>query len=186
MPLSVPQRANLSQAARAAVACEQSTGFPAEITVAQWALEAGWGNAMPGNNCFGIKAAYTELAKQLLPTTEWFTVKQAQAFLSVPGRTATPSSPPDASGRRQYACKDWFRSYPELADCFVDHSRIITTVPVYGPAWAQYLKDHNIDALVDGIAAHYATAPNYASTLRSIVGMPEVKTAIQFARSQAA
>jgi hypothetical protein len=45
-----------SAAAESACLCEQTTGLPAEITVAQWAIESGWGATAPDNNCFGIKA----------------------------------------------------------------------------------------------------------------------------------
>ena len=38
-------------------AAAQALGVPAIAVLAQTALETGWGNAMPGNNLFGIKAS---------------------------------------------------------------------------------------------------------------------------------
>lgn len=40
----------------AAQACQRSSGIPASFTIAQAALESGWGAKAPGNNLFGIKA----------------------------------------------------------------------------------------------------------------------------------
>jgi hypothetical protein len=54
--LTPSQLQRLASAAKSAFACEQRTGLPAETTVAQWALESGWGARAPDNNCFGIKA----------------------------------------------------------------------------------------------------------------------------------
>jgi flagellar protein FlgJ len=39
-----------------AQACHRATSVPASITIAQAALESGWGERAPGNNLFGIKA----------------------------------------------------------------------------------------------------------------------------------
>ena len=50
------QLVRLAAAANSAVLCEQSTGLPAEITVAQWAIESAWGASAPGNICVGINA----------------------------------------------------------------------------------------------------------------------------------
>jgi len=54
--LTPSQQQRLAAAAHSAVLCEQSAGLPAEITLAQWALESAWGASAPDNNCFGIKA----------------------------------------------------------------------------------------------------------------------------------
>jgi len=54
---------------------------PAEITVAQWALESGWGASAPGNNCFGIKA-YHGCVAQTLPTLEYVDGEQVRRVSS--------------------------------------------------------------------------------------------------------
>jgi flagellum-specific peptidoglycan hydrolase FlgJ len=67
--LTPSQLDRLAAAAQSACLCEQTTGLPAEITVAQWAIESGWGASAPGNNCFGIKA-YPGCQVQRFPTHE--------------------------------------------------------------------------------------------------------------------
>ena len=48
----------LSEVARIAVALEQQTGCPAQLMIAQWAVESRWGVAPVGHaNYFGIKMA---------------------------------------------------------------------------------------------------------------------------------
>jgi len=46
----------------AAQSSQQKWGIPASVTIAQWALESGWGKYMPpdSNNPFGIKAVDQE------------------------------------------------------------------------------------------------------------------------------
>ncbi len=47
----------LSEVARIAVALEQQTGCPAQLMIAQWAVESRWGATPVGHaNYFGIKA----------------------------------------------------------------------------------------------------------------------------------
>ena len=46
----------LKEVARIAVALEAQTGCPAQLLIAQWALESEWGAKPAGNNnFFGIK-----------------------------------------------------------------------------------------------------------------------------------
>ena len=46
----------IAQILPGAQACQRATGIPASITIAQAALETGWGKDVMGNNLFGIKA----------------------------------------------------------------------------------------------------------------------------------
>ena len=49
----------IKQIAQAAIACHRDTGIPASFTLAQAALESGWGAsklAQRGHNLFGVKA----------------------------------------------------------------------------------------------------------------------------------
>jgi flagellum-specific peptidoglycan hydrolase FlgJ len=49
----------IDQIAPAAIACHKATGIPASFTLAQAALESGWGAsrlAQQGRNLFGVKA----------------------------------------------------------------------------------------------------------------------------------
>jgi flagellum-specific peptidoglycan hydrolase FlgJ len=151
--LTPNQLQGLSAAAQAAVACEKETGLPAEITVAQWALESGWGSAAPGNNCFGIKA-YPGCQVQSFQTQEVI------------------------NGERKMLTLE-FAAFESLQACFEKHARLLTQGAPYAQAWAQYQQNHDVAALIDGIAPHYATDPHYAAKLHDIAGEREVRTAIE-------
>lgn len=148
----------LTTAAQSAVACEKVTSVPAELTVAQWALESGWGVHEPGNNCFGIKAYPGCYGVQYLKTCE-----------VVDGMTRCVSQE--------------FAKFATLSDCFHKHATIICDGKPYEQAWQQYKTSGNVLALIECIAPIYASSPNYAATLTAIVNMPEVTSAIAAARN---
>jgi flagellum-specific peptidoglycan hydrolase FlgJ len=155
MPLSQTQLTSLIAAAAAAVFCERDCGLPAELTVAQWADESGWGKHQPGNNCFGIKAK----RGQTLQTTEYRHGSE------------TPNTEIDT-----------FEVFPDLEACFDRHAELITTCRPYAPAWSQFLKDKKLGPFIERVAKSYATDPNYALKLKKILVMPEVVNAIRDAR----
>jgi peptidoglycan hydrolase FlgJ len=151
----------LNAAAQAAVACEETTGVPAELTVAQWAVESGCGAHEPGNNCFGIKAYSGCYGVQLLETSE-------------------------VVGGVTRAVKLEFATFPTLGACFQKHAELISEAAPYQRIWQQYRASKSVTALVEGMAPIYATAPNYASTLLNVISMPQVASAISKARLPAA
>lgn len=150
------QLAFLKMAATAAAKCEQETGCPAELSVAQCVLESAWGTRMPGMNAFGIKAtdshATYQLTKEYLDG-QWQTVRAA------------------------------FEAYDTLADCFIAHARLIQRGR-YTDAWRDYEQRCDLDALVDGIAHIYATDPNYAAMVKQIAHEPAVAAALSAARNR--
>ncbi len=158
--LSPVQMEQLNQAANDAVACELATKVPAELTVAQWALESGWGTHQPGNNCFGIKSYDGCFGVQSLHTTE--VVHGAPSAMSLQ-----------------------FATFPSLAVCFEKHAELISSGQPYAHAWAQYLQSPDLPTLVRGIAPVYSTSPGYASELLSILSMDAVKAAISGSRNAA-
>jgi flagellum-specific peptidoglycan hydrolase FlgJ len=147
----------LTSAAQGAVACEKTTGVPAELTVAQWAVESGWGAHEPGNNCFGIKAYSGCYGVQLLETSEVVEGVAKSFHLE-------------------------FAMFPTLAACFQKHAQLISEAAPYRQVWQQYKASKSVTALVEGIAPIYATAPNYARTLLNVISMPQVASAIANAR----
>lgn len=144
------QLANLAEAAKAAKAAEAATGCPALLSVAQWALESGWGAHSPGNNCFGIKARAGE-PRQTLMTTEYM------------------------SGLAHHIPQD-FAVFPDLTACFVRHALLIMASPVYKPAVAA-LPD--FPEFVKLLAKHYATQPDYAKMVLQLASIPVVIKALQ-------
>jgi len=156
--LTPAQLENLKAAAQDAVACEKLTELPAELTVAQWALESGWGAHQPGNNCFGIKAYPGCFGIQSLETIEIVgnvRVKSAKAFAS----------------------------FPSLKACFQKHAALICEGMSYNVLWARYLQSRDVTALVKDVAAVYATDPAYAQKLLAVTRMSAVEGAIAAARA---
>jgi|SRR5579863_2389999 len=180
--LSPTQLSNLYTASQEAVSSEKSTGVPAELTVAQWAIESGWGANSPNCNCFGIKTYPGCYGSQLLTTHEWFTTEQAMAFRKAhPDRMCEvdSASGADLNGRMRYKIQDLFATFKTLADCFSKRAELIQS---YGPELDQYKKDGNLYNLIKAISTKYSTDPNYANTILSIASMPEVVSSIQQAR----
>jgi len=168
--LTEQEQTNLTAAATAAVACETAFQFPAEITLAQWALESGWGCKMPpgSNNPFGIKAVGDQ------PFVE------AETTEFVEGKPETVMQK--------------FRAFASLQEAFEDHALLITTGQPYKEAWDLFqmsisamvdlpVQQDLINHLIDGIAPIYATDPNYATKIKQIGWGEAVTAALQTARS---
>jgi|SRR5579859_3419133 len=145
------------QIAPAAVASENATGLPAELSAAQCIIESGWLSRSPGNNCFGIKLDSHGAG--------------VQYFISHEYMNGTWQQYPEA-----------FEKYNTLADCFTDHSKLIIAGQSYAAAWAQYQQDHDLDALIVGISQHYATAPSYAASILEEAHSPFLASALKESR----
>lgn len=166
----------------AAVAVEKSSGCPAEMLVAQCAIESGWLRNAPGWNCFGFKSYPNEYGRQLLTTREWFTAEQAAAFLALgDSRTLTPAGP--AMGERVcYSARDWFATFPSLEACFA--RRAERWQAGQGLAWVKaYHATGDLPTMLRAMAAGYSTSPGYADALLSVLAMPEVQAGIAEARA---
>lgn len=178
----------------AALACEKSTGLPAEISIAQCIEESAWLTKASGNNCFGIKSYTGEYGRQLLNTQEWFTGTARDSFLDLgsgPGvigvRTAILHQPPQhktgpAGEVYLYDVQDWFATFPGLTACFNKHAELFSTAP-YKNALADYLGRDYVSILVRAIAPVYATAPNYAESIISLIREEPIVQALLSARS---
>lgn len=149
-----------------ALATEQKTGIKAVFTLAQAGLESGWGKSAPGNMFFGVKA--TKITpkdkRQLLRTTE---------VLSSPN-VAFPeiiSVSPLPSGKYRYVVKDWFVKYDSPEESFTDHANFFLRNKRYAKALAV---KHDPYKFAEEIAkAGYATAPNYAESLKKTIQVIE-------------
>lgn len=179
--MTAVQEDNLKAMAPEAVQVELETGVPAEFIAAQWATESGWGEHSPGNNCFGIKEYPGCSGRQLLSTSEYFTDEQAQHFsLLGDGREILHKFP--KPGRDLYIVKDWFATFPTLADCFRKRVEIFSE-PGYRQFLETYKEDGDLQAFIVQIAHLYATSPNYDTLILRIISMPEVTSAISQARN---
>lgn len=137
--------------------CLASTPLPAEITLAQWALESAWGASAPGYNCFGIKA-YPGCQVQRFPTHE-----------VVGGESKTLTLE--------------FAAFDSLQACFEKHARLITCGAPYARAWANFAASKDLVSLINEVAPVYATDPGYARKLGAVISMQEVRAALNLARS---
>lgn len=142
---------------------EEKTGIDARFTLAQAALETGWSASAPGNMFFGVKAnsiTTPENKRQLLLTREVLSTKTAKfpVIISITSRK---------DGRYDYRVKDWFRKYDTPEECFTDHAQFFFNNRRYKTALEV---KHDPYLFADEVAAAgYATDPNYAATLKSII-----------------
>lgn len=157
--LTPDKQSNLDAAATLALDTEASTGIPASITLAQWALESGWGTAMPpgSNNPFGIKAVGD------------------QPFVRVPTKEFIHGE--------EVTIEQNFRAFASLAEAFADHARLLTTGAPYRAAFAQFQADRDMDAFIVAMAKRYSTSPTYAAQLMSMIENSHIVAALQTKQS---
>jgi flagellum-specific peptidoglycan hydrolase FlgJ len=132
----------------AAQAATRKWGVPASVTLAQWALESGWGKDMPPGsfNPFGIKARLNKAGQPLEPAVAAATTEDV-----------------DGQVRRVTA---WFRKFPSLEAAFDDHGELLATAAVYAPAMAVRTSP---DAFARMLTGRYATDPAYAGKLLAVM-----------------
>jgi flagellum-specific peptidoglycan hydrolase FlgJ len=165
----------------AAVAVEKASGCPAEMLVAQCAVESNWLQSTPAWNCFGTKAYPNGYGRQLLLTREWLTQAEAADFASrLEGRTLTAMGP--AMGdKRLYALHDWFATFPSLEACFARRAERWNAgrnLP-----WVKaYHATGELEPMLRAMAEGYATEPLYADSLLRVLAMPEVQAGLATAR----
>jgi flagellum-specific peptidoglycan hydrolase FlgJ len=148
-----------------AQANEASTRIPWLVTLGQAALESAWGKRTCGNNMFGIKAkpSIPESQRKLCTTKEVHKTPNAK-YPEVISVTPRPD------GKYDYVVRDWFRAFASPEDSFGHHAKVLQH-PRYAKAFA-----HTNDpyAFADEVAAGgYATAPNYAPVLKSVMKLIE-------------
>lgn len=131
----------------AAQSAQQATAIPSSVTIAQWAVESGWGAKYTGTfNCFGIKAV------------------DGQPFTSCPTHEVI-------NGERVSVNAN-FANYASLTEAFVAHDQLLAENERYAEA-RSYLPD--VSAFVAHMAPVYATDPNYASLLMQIITQHELE-----------
>lgn len=152
--------ARLREVARIAIALEAQNGCPAQLLIAQWALESQWG-ARPAGTCnyFGIKAANRHEKTCVVTTREVVGGKSVVQDLK-------------------------FADYDSLGDSCRDYAWLITQGAPYHAAWERYQNDHDLHALIAAVAGTYATDPNYAHLAAVIAGQTNVAQAIVAARQE--
>jgi len=151
----------LSEVARIAVRLEQETGCPAQLMIAQWAIESAWGAKPVGHaNYFGIKKAARHDMCCTFTTRE--VINGASKIMDLE-----------------------FADYTSLLDSCNDYVWLITQGSLYKEAWAQYQVTHDLRSLIAAVAAAYATDPHYATMVSLVAYEKNVAEAIMAARQEA-
>lgn len=147
-----------------AQATEKATGISAIAILAQAALESAWGDAAPGNMFFGVKDTDgINGNEQLLTTTEY----SRRSDLKFPQIISITPVVVNGAKMFKYKVKDYFRKYNTPEECFTDHAKFFLANKRYAKALEV---KHDPIAFTIAIAdAGYATAPNYADVLGSII-----------------
>lgn len=141
------------------------TGVPALFTLAQSALETGWGKSVSGNAMFGIKDTDgVNGNEQLFTTTEYHNRPNVKYPVII-------SIVEVIKGKRwKYKIKDWFRKYPSPRESFTDHGTFLVKNKRYSAAF----NTENAYEFAEEVAkAGYATDPNYIETLKKVMKMIE-------------
>jgi flagellum-specific peptidoglycan hydrolase FlgJ len=124
----------------AAQAAQSKWRVPASVSIAQWALESGWGAHAPGNNPFGIKA--------------------------MPGYARQTFATHEVVHGHLVACQQTFAAFANVGEAFDCHAKLLASAPVYAAA----MKDlPDLQSFVTAMGAHYATDPMYAGKIMSII-----------------
>ncbi len=132
----------ISAVAPAARASAAKTHIPASFTVAEGALESGWGVHAPGMNLFGIKADPSWHGAVTIQRTREF-LRGAWTFV-------------DAR----------FRAYTDWLGSIEDHAAFLLSNPRYKLAFAHSDGESFARAIA---AAGYATDPQYADKIIAII-----------------
>ncbi len=142
-PRSNPQQEFFRRYASYAIATQTMTGIPASVTLAQAALESGWGRHAPGHNFFGIKGE-GPAGSQWLWTREY---REGRLVMQ----------------------RQLFRKYHDPQESFLDHAQTLfqgryLRHSIQHTASAEQF----IQALQSG-EVKYATDPHYVEKILSLI-----------------
>ena len=133
------------------------------FVTAQAGLETGWRLNKPGN-LFGITKGSWKGKTQLLLTREVHKTASVKYYSPEEVVSITP-----VEKGFEYRVYRLFRVYDNMEDCLSDHMAVLKNSG-YADAWS-YRKDPKEFAkrISDAVGSKYATDPNYASTMCSVI-----------------
>lgn len=136
-----------------AKASQAKWNIPASVTLAQWAVESGWGKSISGKfNYGGITAKVTGAVFPFKPGT--------------PIEPATLCWTHESWQGKRVSCQRWFKDFPSADAYFDAHAKLLATGAPYAKARAK-LPDPI--AFAHALTGVYATDPHYGDTLESII-----------------
>jgi flagellum-specific peptidoglycan hydrolase FlgJ len=142
-PASSPQRAFFDRILPYALETQAMTGIPASVTMAQAALESGWGKHAPGNNFFGIKGK-GPAGIQKLSTREFI------------------------NGRWQRTLAN-FRRYNNALESFLDHALVISEGKNLKHAMQHTASARDFVHALQSGKYRYATDPQYEAKIMQLI-----------------
>lgn len=147
----------------AAKKIQKETGLHYIAILTQAALESAWGTRSPGNMFFGVKDTDgINGNEQLLVTTEYST----NPNLKFPEIISKERVIINSRVMWKYKVKDYFRKFDTPEDSFRHHVDFLFANPRYKKAMeVRFNYEHFFDEVAK---AGYATAPNYADTLKQV------------------
>ncbi len=169
-----------------AVQSEQTTNVPALVTLAQAAVESGYGKYAPGFNFFGIKNSSSWHGQtQKLKTWEcgrtgiagidracWgFGLSGTDNIKDEVIEIFPPGSPQgnascNAAGSYSYRVYGVFRAYSSPLESFIDHGNFLIENSRYKPAFITSTPEAFALAVAK---AGYSSAPNYGKVLTDTI-----------------
>ncbi len=131
----------------AAQASQKAWKVFASVSLAQWAIESGWGKHDLGCfNFFGMKAPCDPHGHPLTP------------YVDVRTREVHPDG-------ESYYIVAHFRKFTSVVEAFDEHAKLLATKQCYAKARAAA----DPDAFADALVGVYATDPNYAKALKAVM-----------------
>lgn len=153
-----PQQRFFNDHAHFAILTQKYSGIPASVTLAQAALESGFGRHAPGNNYFGIKGK-GPAGSQLLKTWE---VKNGK--------------------RVRVQAK--FRKYHSPLESFLDHANVIAHSRYLKHAMEHTESAKSFINALQSKKTKYATDPNYVTKIMKIIQTHQLKKFDSYSRLQ--
>ncbi|MGG5617032.1 glycoside hydrolase family 73 protein [Myroides odoratimimus] len=135
-------------------------GMDYKIPLTVSAVETGWGRFVRDNNWFGIKYGASE--KKLVTTTEYSIYNN----LKFPEIISVTPVVVKGKNMYKYVVKDYFLVYSTPYDSFKGYYKFLEDNPRYKTALQ--FKDQPLRFFEEVAKAGYATAPNYADTLKQV------------------
>lgn len=140
---------------------EKKFNIPVMVSLAQSALETGWGINKPGNMMFGIKAGNNwNGSTQKLLTTEILTANEVKKLKSYHSISRTES------GKYKVKLYQVFRSYDNPKQSFYDYAKLLTELPRYKTAF-QFSDPYKFAYEI--AKSGYSTSSNYYNALKNII-----------------
>jgi len=128
-----------------ALACAKASGIPASFTVAQAALESGWGMSKPAVNAMNL-----------------FNVKASAPWR---GRVYQMASTEVEGGKEVLQAAGW-RVYSDWKGCVTDRAQFLATNPRYAGCFKETTAEGWARAVQ---AAGWATDPQYADKIMATI-----------------